>query len=212
MNLKSLFSILAATILTSVVQAQTSATNTENKSSRLSGFYAGLDYVNLTDVRMESTIEYFDGQNNVVDKETSTGGTHMGLAGLSLGYKFNNANGSPISISTGLRVMQSFNKSEYGEDKVTFYIPDVNAGYLFTEKFEAYAGASIPVIRGTSLVNDYESRGGINLGFAVHPTKQFTLKAAYNAYAFHYEMKDPSFKGKLDMVISGLALTTQVNF
>ena len=214
MKMKSLVSIFVFIAFSATTKAQTSAskTNEKDRSPGQNAFYAGFEYANLTDVRMESTFEYFDGVQNVTKKETQKGGTQMGIAGLSFGYQIKNPNGNPININTGLRVMQTFNKSEYGDNKITFYIPEFNVGYLVTENFETYGGFSIPILRGSAEVNKYESRGGLNLGIAAHATEQFTIKAAYNVYAFHYKFEDSTFNGKLDFAISGLAITTQMNF
>jgi hypothetical protein len=179
-----------------------------------SGFYAGLEYANLTDVRMDWTIGYSNEYGNFSKKETQKGGTSLGVLGLSIGYQIKNPNENPIRISSDLRVMESINISETGGSKITFIVPELNLGYLWTDKFETYGGVSLPFMRGENGVDNYETRGGLNLGLAAHVTQKMTLKAAYNAYAFHYDLKDSNanLTGKLDFIVSGLALSAQMNF
>lgn len=196
-------------------QAQTLSATPENVAQQTqSGFYAGLEYANLTDVRMDWSIEFSNEYGNFAKKETQKGGTSLGILGLSIGYQIKNPNKNPIRISSDLRVMQSINKSETGGSKITFIVPGINLGYLWTDKFETYGGVSLPFMRGENGIDDYETRGGLNLGLAAHVNQKMTLKAAYNTYAFHYDLKgsNSNSAGKLDFAISGLALSAQVNF
>ena len=178
-------------------------------TSELKGVYVGLEYANLTDLRIDSQFTY---SNGLVVKDTNKSGTHLGIAGVSAGFRLVNINDQPITLSGGLRVLQSFNGSEDGGEKTTFYIPEATLGYLLTEQFEAFAGLSIPVIKGSESVNKYGSRGGLSAGFSVNVIPKFSLKAAYNAYFFKIDQQLGTAKMEADAAIAGLAVSAQLMF
>ena len=204
MSDQTLFSLLA-TKSTEVDAQEVTA------ESQMKGFFVGMEYMNITDVNMQYTIRSTDYLYYKYDN--SKGGTQLGVAGISLGYKFEIDKGLlPARFTMGGRLLQSFNKSEYGTDKITFIVPEINAGVLLGNYVEVFGGVSIPVIRGNDQINKYESRGGLNAGLVITPTENIGIKLSSSVFSFHIEDKDDKSSYTADVLLSGFAAGVQYTF
>lgn len=203
--------VFSAQIAVSQLNQTEVVEQTTTVDSPIKGIFVGMEYMNITDVSMRYTVRSSD--YLYYNSDTSKGGTQLGVTGISLGYKFEIDKGLlPARFTMGGRLLQSFNKNEYGTDKITFIVPEVNAGVLLGKYVELFGGVSIPVIRGSEQINKYESRGGLNAGLVISPNENIGIKLSSSVFMFHIEDKIDSSAFTADVLLSGFAAGLQYTF
>lgn len=123
------------------------------------GISVGAEYINITDVNVTAKFSDRYGSSTY----TSKGGTHLGMAGF--GAAFNKLDPNALGAIVKLRILQSFNKSEVGDDtKVTMIIPEANLAYSFNSAFSIYGGGNVSIWRGSEQINKYTPGLGLQAG------------------------------------------------
>lgn len=153
------YSILVFLVLSfnSLAFAQESTSSDKMPYMKTNQIFVSAEYMNLTDLsaRAEST------SSRGTDSYNFKSGTSLGTAGVSVGYQILPETG--VGARMGLRIMQSFIKSEAPE-KVTFYIPEVNITYSFSELFSIYGGGNLSFWRGNEFYNKSQTGLGLQAG------------------------------------------------
>lgn len=168
------------------------------------GIYVGLDYMNLTDVHMQYSAKTPYG--TYTDHMES--GTHLGMAGIAVGYDRTPDRG--IGFKAGLRLLESFNRSEFGEDKLQMIIPEVNLTVAATNWLVGYAGANAAVWTGSSAAYKYKTQLGGQAGLGLRFTKNIALNAGYTILS--QKASDSSFGTDVDMDIQVSGFNTNLTY
>ena len=99
-------------------------------------------YANFTDVQTTtSAVVAAENGTNAGSINTNVGTSHLGMAGLAVSYKDLPSFG--LGYDAGLRFLQSFNASEYGESQVDIYTLALNGSLSFNSFLHFYLGANV---------------------------------------------------------------------
>jgi hypothetical protein len=107
-----------------------------------SGIEVDFAYANFTDVQSTtSAVVSAENGTNAGSINTNVGTSHLGTAGLAISYKDLPSFG--LGYDAGLRFLQSFNASEYGESQVDIYTLALNGSLSFNSLLHFYLGANV---------------------------------------------------------------------
>jgi opacity protein-like surface antigen len=198
MNMKKI--IFSSVLLLSMVSgAQENVMSTSQKyENGQKGMYVGVDYMNLTDAHVKITAKS-DTYGNFNDN--SVGGTHLGLAGVTLGYTQTPEQG--LGFSMGARLLESFNQSEYGDTKLQAIIPEANLTLAANRYFIGYVGANAAVLTGSSTASKFKTQLGLQGGLGVRFTKNLALNAGYTMINQKMTNSDGAFDIEAEFQWSG---------
>lgn len=197
--------------------AQVNASETRvRKSFSQEGFFVGFEYMNLTDIHIKS-----EGSSSSTDKDgnvysesrsdSSVAGTHMGLAGISLGY--NSTPESGVGFIIGLRLMESFVRSEWGDQKLGIVMPEASLSFAFGKYAYSYAGLNVGKFSNSSGYNDFKPQIGAQIGLGLRFTPYLALNAGYtmirqelnNSYTYSSSSGTVRGESKAEFQISGFS-------
>lgn len=126
----------------------------------------------------------------------------MGLAGVSAGYGMTESNG--FGLKAGIRLLDSFNRGEYGDQKVQIIIPEGNLTFSANELFSLYGGLNAAVLTGSTSINKYKTQIGAQAGCGINFTKQVALNAGYTILRQKLsDTSDSGLKVDIDAQLSG---------
>lgn len=187
---------------TSFAQSNVNTLKTESKSTPSqyeNGLYLGLDYMNVTDIQMKTSVtsDVFELSQG---ERKSEGGTQLGLAGISIGYAKLPYQG--FGFRAGSRFLESFNESEYGKQKLYMIVPELNAA-LALQRVVIYAGINASVWTGSSDTNDYRTQIGAQTGLGFRINEHFTVNAGYTIMRQKLENKIRSISWSSELQASG---------
>jgi hypothetical protein len=163
------------------------------------GFYVGADYMNLTDVHVKITANGSWGSSS----SKSEGGLHLGAAGVRLGYTQTPETG--VGFEGGVRILETFNSSEYGDMKLQMIIPEANIKFAVNRFFLGYAGFNTAVWTGSTTANRYKTGLGGQAGLGIRFNKELALNTGYTIMNQTYSETSSEFGSNfnLDLQISG---------
>jgi hypothetical protein len=161
------------------------------------GIYVGADYMNLTDVHAQRTAKTPYGTYS----DHAEYGAQLGMAGITVGY--DRTPDSGIGFKAGLRLLESFNRSEYGDDKLQMIIPEVNLTLAATNWLVGYAGANAAVWTGSSAAYKFKTQIGGQAGLGLRFTKNIGLNAGYTIMSEKISESNFGTETDLDLQISG---------
>lgn len=184
--------------------AQGGNTTTSNSSmrkmdDRKTGIYVGLTYMNLSDIKMDYKAKHKPTGTKFSD--SSTGGTHLGMAGIAAGYDRTPDFG--LGFNAGAQLMESFNRSEYGDTKLYIVMPQANLTVAANRMLTAYAGGNVAVWSGSSAANKYQSQLGLQAGLGLRFSKDIALSAGYTMMNQKYETTEDNIEIDAEFRVSG---------
>jgi len=170
-NKLALILSLAFAFSASAQNMKTFAPTPKKDNSFQKGFYIGSEYMNLTDMRVtvRGTSEY----GNFNDRYE--GGTHLGVAGIRLGYAQTPEKG--FGFEAGARLLESLNRSEYGDTKLQMIVPEGNLTGAVNRYFLGYIGLNVAVWTGSTEASKYKPGVGGQIGLGARFSKHFALNA-----------------------------------
>lgn len=142
--------LLSALVITFSMAAFAQNSTTSGKSnayqSKHKGIKAAVVYSNLTDVSGKSTVDgtYGNSSGNeyhFTRTDTYHNGTHLGLAGINVGYKDDYAFGS-LGYEASGSILKSINKSE-SEDSITVYKVQGDLVLPLSDMFSLLGGLNV---------------------------------------------------------------------
>jgi len=201
-----------ATLVASSAFAQDNNTTSQMKrpqDSSQKGIFVGAEYINITDMNIEITAKSKNGFGSNSDK--SSGGGHLGMAGVRLGYSQTPTVGA--GFNAGLTVLTGINKSEYGDDNVTAYLPQGNFTFGFNKMLMAYIGPNIAILRSSSSFNDiYKPDIGGQIGLGLRLSKNLSLAAGSTLIRQKIEIDDSDVSATGELQLSGFTSNLTYTF
>lgn len=199
--MKRSFFVFALSLMTlsNTVFAQNNVSRLQKPSqeSPLKGAYIGLDYMNLSDLKVSSELKTSNGSSSY----DSTGSTHLGLLGIRLGYGQTPESG--LGYEGGVRFLESFNQSEYEDTKIYMIIPEANLKIALNKLLVAFAGVNFSMITGSSLYNDYKGQLGAQAGFGFRLPYQVAINLGYTMMNQKFESRGSNASLSGDVRLSG---------
>lgn len=180
------------------VENVSKATFSKNESSK-TGIYVGLAYMNISEFKLEYTFTAKNGGRKFSD--TSTQGTHLGTAGIAIGYERTPDYG--LGFSAGVQMMESFNRSEYGSTKLYIVMPEVNLTVAANSMFMAYGGGNAAIWSGSSAANRYTPDIGGQLGVGLRFNRDIAIKAGYTIMSLTLKDTDENADQDAKVLASG---------
>ncbi|MES3037701.1 MAG: hypothetical protein V4736_07315 [Bdellovibrionota bacterium] len=202
---KLVVAIVGSVLVSQGAFAQGQSMSMQLEKPAIKGFYVGADYMNLTDIKVKATAfggAYFRATGT--NESKSEGGTHVGMAGVRLGYI--HPSPTKFAIGGGVRLIESFNRSEWGDSKVQIVMPEANLIYSFTEKVNTYGGINYAKFTGSSAANEFKPQLGLQAGLGMKFTRAISANAGYTMMGETIE----DDRVKMEFVISGF--NTNVNY
>jgi hypothetical protein len=173
------------------------------------GFYVGMDYINLTDaqIKLTSTNKTDNSATFSFDEKATT---HMGIAGLRLGYSQTPISG--FGFNAGLRMLETFNRSEYGDAKIQIFIPEGNLEYAINQYLVPYIGVNFSVWTGSSDLNVYRPGAGLQTGIGFQFNRSLVLTAGYTLLSQTMEDEDSDSSSKGQILLGGFSSNLTYTF
>lgn len=175
----------------------TARVNVKEMDQSQKGFYVGADYMNLTDVH--SKINYKTSYASGSD--TSVGGTQLGMAGVTLGYVRTPDRG--FGFSGGVRLLEAFNKSEYGEMKLQTIVPEANLTLAMNRLLVGYAGLNAAAFTGSTAATKFQTNLGAQAGLGLRLNSNVAINAGYTMLNQKMTEKSGSDSYDVEFQISG---------
>jgi len=177
--------VLLAALMTTAAFAQTE-TQTENGLSTSidkfqighaqKGITVGAEYMNITNVRLE------------MNSQKVNLHTHLGMTGIRVGY--NQTPDTGFGFNAIASYLESFNKSEAGDEKTAFFVPSGNLTYGFQQYLTGYAGFNVAFLTSPSRDKDmFKPAVGLQAGLGARFTKNLTLSAGYTILSQRVDFK-----------------------
>jgi len=176
--------VLLAALMTTAAFAQTEndlSTSIDNIDKfqighAQKGVTVGVEYMNITDVRLELNSQKFNLN------------THLGVTGIRVGY--NQTPDTGFGFNAIASYLESFNKSEAGDEKTAFFVPSGNLTYGFQKYLTGYAGFNVAVMTSPSSAKDmFKPAMGLQAGLGARFTKNLTLSAGYTILSQRVDFK-----------------------
>lgn len=173
--MKKIIAILSLLSMTSTVFAQGHISTEKMKKPDYSqkGFYLGLSYINLTDVHAAFTSSGSAGENSGY----SESGTHIGLAGVTLGYNRTPEKG--FGFSAGAQILEAINRVEFDDEKLNIFLPEVNATFALNRSMLFFAGLNAGVWSGSETAKKFKTQLGGQGGIGIRFNRDLALNAGY---------------------------------
>jgi opacity protein-like surface antigen len=206
---KILFILVMAVQMTAFAQDYETTTTMRMPSPGMSqrGFYIGMDYINITDLHITINSARRDSGSSHYYYE---GGTHLGAAGITLGYNQTPERG--VGFSVGGKLLQTFNSSEDGDQKVQFWIPEANLTLAMSRTLAAYLGLNTSFWTGAPSLNDYRPQVGGQAGLSLRFTKNVALNLGYLMMHQSSSISETDYRAETDLVASGFNSNVVYNF
>lgn len=208
--MKKIIAILSLVSMTSTVFAQGNISTEKMKKPDRSqkGIYLGLSYLNLTDMHSNTkTI----GEEESSSEYTETG-THLGAAGITLGY--NRIPEKGFGFSAGAQLLESINRSENGDEKLNIIIPEANVALAANRYIFAFAGLNAAIWTGSAAMSKIKTQLGGQGGLGVRFNKSIVFNAGY--LMMNQKVSTTSYDGKrqfdTDFQMSGFNSTLTYTF
>jgi hypothetical protein len=184
----------------------TSGSASQMSPTKKLGVYVGAEYMNLTDFKAKFELKgpgtFQDGSR----ESKSQGGTHMGFAGIKIGYKSIPERG--LGFDGGLRLLETFVRSEWADNKVQIALLEANAVLAANSLFLGYAGLNYNKLSGTSqLNNDYKGMVGAQAGLGLRFNSDIAMHAGYTVTRTRVEDSDFAATLELSGFNTGLTYT-----
>jgi hypothetical protein len=170
------------------------------------GVYIGLDYINLTDIKSQSTMKEKD--TGITHSFDDSATTHAGVAGLRIGYSRTPSFG--FGFNAGLRMLETFNRSESGDQKTQIFIPEGNMLFALSETFVPYLGLNTSVWTGSSNMNELHPGPGAQIGMGIQFNRSLALNVGYTFVSQTIKQEEATYSTEGTFMVGGF--TSNMNY
>jgi hypothetical protein len=200
--------LLLASCLSSMALAQSNVSTGAMPKMKniLSGVYVGVDYMNITDVKISYSLK---GNNGGTSSGTNNSGTSLGAIGVRVGYDKTPIQG--FGFAGGVRYLESMNTSESGPSKIQILIPEFNGTLAANSFFAVFAGLNYSKFVAPSFISkDNTGQLGMQFGFTGRFTKNIAANIGYTMINQKYDKKEYWGSQSNDVRYGGF--TTSMNY